>query len=213
MKRATLIFLGGALAAMTLSSIATAQRKSSSSRESGFTAYSLITERNIFDPNRTPKRRVTTTKPEATPTPTPIPVDKAKTIDLVGVWITERQRLAFVQGSLSKYSGTPEEGEEIAGWTVDSIILGRVLLKRQKEDGETETIEWPVGQRLREVSDGEWTLSGETPRDALGSGSMSGSSSSSSSSSASSSSSTGASGASTADILKRMRERRQRESQ
>jgi len=144
----------------------------------------MILVRNIFDPNRRPATRASNDEPTHLSEP-------AETVDLLGTWITDRQTVAFVEGSRSEFSGTRIEGGTVGGWRVLSIKSDFLILEN---DGKR--LEWPVGQRIERNGDGVWVVSGNAVLSSAPSATASASSTSEENED---------------DLLKKMRERRQRE--
>ena len=159
-----------------------------------FDEFKIITQRNIFDPNR--RRPGESRRNEERPKPVRIDY-----VNLVGAMSYEKGRFAFFDGSSSEYRKSVKPGDSIAGYKVADVTQNKVTL----ESGDKK-IELPVGGQLKREDEGEWRVN-STPESFASSGS---SSSSSSSSSESSSGSSGSSGASeeTNPILKRLLEQR-----
>ncbi len=157
------------------------------SQTQGFGEFRVIVERNIFDPNRRPFARPVETGPVET-------ADPAETVDLLGTWISNRQTVAFLEGSRPELSGTVEPGGRVGGWRVSGIENGRVVLEKGAEQ-----LDWPVGRRMERTDAGEWVLAGSAMPSANPAPSSSAGVSSSSR------------GDGDMDLLQRLRERRQRE--
>lgn len=148
-----------------------------------FSAFNLITERNIFDPNRMPHSG---------------PVVQAKTVDafsLVGTMSYSKGDFAFFDGTSADYKKVLKPAESIAGYTVLAIASDSVKLGRDNKQ-----IELPIGTQMRRQEDGTWS-------EVAGAGSYTSSSTASSSNSQSGPGSSGAE----SDILKRLMERREKE--
>lgn len=161
-----------------------------SSEASGFAAYEIIAQRNVFNPNRSAsKKNDDGDKPEPTPAP--------PTVDLLGTWVTDRQAVAFIEGADANLNGAPGVGDRVAGWTIGAIDTEKVVLEKEEQK-----ISWPVGRRLERGEGGEWKLAGAASPHAKTSSSSTGSSSASSRAD---------DNAGSDDMLKLMRERRQRE--
>jgi hypothetical protein len=164
-----------------------------------FDEFKLITQRNIFDPNR---RRPGAPRP-AEERPKPVRIDY---MNLVGAMSYEKGRFAFFDGSSSEYRKSVKPGDSIAGYKVADVTASKVTL----ESGDKK-IELPVGGQLKREDEGEWHLNSTTESFA-----SSGSSNSSSPSSSTSTATPGASSSSgtasetdeTNPILKRLLEQR-----
>lgn len=149
-----------------------------------YSAFKLVAERNIFDPNRTPHSAG--------------PAVQAKTTDsfsLVGTLSYSKGDFAFFDGTSADYKKVLKPNDTIAGYKVvevrpDSVKLGQG----------TNEVNLAVGVQMRHQESGGWLPSGDaTPYAA--------SSSSTSNPAASASAATGAE----SDVLKRLMERREKE--
>jgi hypothetical protein len=148
-----------------------------------YSAFKLITERNVFDPNRVPHR------PGAQPRP--------RTVDsfsLVGVMSYDKGTFAFFDGSNSDFRKALKEADTIAGFKVASIDNNAVKLVAG-----TNQFNLRVGTQLRREEGGAWVPSNQTETYA--------STSSSTSSTASASGSSGADN----DVLEKLRKKREQE--
>ncbi|HUS36595.1 MAG TPA: hypothetical protein VM680_14680 [Verrucomicrobiae bacterium] len=169
--------------------------------ESGsFDEFKLITQRNIFDPNR---RRPGAPRP-AEERPKPVRIDY---MNLVGAMSYEKGRIAFFDGSSSEYRKSVKPGDSIAGYKIADVTPSKVTL----ESGDKK-IELPVGGQLKREDEGEWRVN-STPESFASSGSPDSTSSSSTSTttpaSGSSNSSSSVTGSDeTNPILKRLLEQR-----
>lgn len=108
-----------------------------------FSAFKIISERNIFDPNRLP--------PRTTPPPPP-PI-----VDSFGLYGTadygESGPCAVFSGTHSEYHKVLETGGTIAGFTVDEI--GRDAVKLSSG---TNVMDLKVGMQMRRNADGIWSV-------------------------------------------------------
>lgn len=156
---------------------------SSSASPLDFSAFKLITERNIFDPNRMP-HTASTAQPKA--------VDA---FSLVGTMSYAKGDFAFFDGTSSDYKKVLRPSESIAGYTVLAVEPDSVKLTRDNKQ-----LELPIGSQLRRQEDGTWLESATT-----------GSYASATSSAASNSQSSAATSGSESDIIKKLMERRKEE--
>ena len=160
----------------------------------GFDEFKIITQRNIFDPNRSapgaPRRNVETPKPK-----------RIDYLNLVGAMSYDKGRFAFFDGTSSEYRKSVKPGDSIAGYKVAAVAQNQVTL----QNGDKK-IELPVGGQLKREDEGEWRVN-SAPETFATSGNSSDSSSSSSSSSSSGTNSSGSS-EETNPILKRLLEQR-----
>jgi hypothetical protein len=164
----------------------------------GFNEFKIITERNIFNPNRRAPGRSGRTEDRPKPT-------RVDYLNLVGAMSYEKGRFAFFDGSSSEYRKSVKPGESIAGYKVASVANDKVTL--QKDD---KKIELPVGGQLKREDEGEWRVNANA--ESFASSTNSSDSTSSSSVSQSSSSSSGPKSDSSSDesnpVLKRLLEAR-----
>ena len=136
-----------------------------------FSAFKLVTDRNIFDPTR----RGTTSNYRTRETSRP---RRTEYVTLVGTMnYEEKGPLAFFDGSASAYRKVLKPSESIAGYTVAEV--GTALVKLTTPSNE---LSLAVGMQLRKDEDGAWHVS-EAPSTSFESSERSYSSSSSSSSS------------------------------
>jgi hypothetical protein len=183
----------------TSTNTATADSAASTKDLAGFDEFKIITQRNIFDPNRRPPRRPGSGSEDQ---PKPRRIDY---LNLVGAMSYEKGRFAFFDGSSSDYRKSVKPGDTIAGYKVANVTQNNVTL----ESGDKK-IQLPVGGQLKREDEGEWRVN-SNPENFAASTNSSGSSSSSSSVSTSSSSSNSTSSSSTDEqnpILKRLLEQR-----
>ena len=165
-----------------------------SAEKQGFDEFKIITQRNIFDPNRSapgaPRRNVETPKPK-----------RIDYLSLVGAMSYEKGRFAFFDGTSSEYRKSVKPGDSIAGYKVADVAQNKVTLQNGDEK-----IELPVGGQLKREDEGEWRVNSAPETFATSNGSIE----SSSTSSSGSSSGTSSSGSSeeTNPILKRLLEQR-----
>ena len=157
MKRLTLIFLG--LATLAFAQGADRRRGGSGSSSSkapaaapasplapaqGYEAFNLILERNIFNPTRVGRTRVT--NDEKPP--------RADEITLVGIVRYDRQSFAVFHSPESSFRKEVGEGGEIAEFKVRRVDgEGVELLQGEKP------VKLAVAQQLKRVEGGEWTVS------------------------------------------------------
>lgn len=116
-----------------------------------FATFRIVTERNIFNPNRIGRSRDSDTPPPP----------RTETIALVGTMESGAKGLqAFFDSSDAAYRKALREGDTLAGYTVKKIHADRVELTA----GETATT-LAVSQQLQRKEGGEWTVSArEVPR-------------------------------------------------
>ncbi|HWW02217.1 MAG TPA: hypothetical protein VNZ64_21125 [Candidatus Acidoferrum sp.] len=149
-----------------------------------YSAFRMVAERNIFDPNRAPHNIVD--RPQR------------KTIEsfsLVGTMSYEKGDFAFFDGPSSDYKKVLKASGTIAGYKVLAVLPDSVTLARA-----TNELVLAVGAQLRRQDDGTWVQeAGAAAYDASPAGSNS-----------TAQPETAASGAES-DIIKRMMQRREKE--
>ena len=146
-----------------------------------YSAFRLVAERNIFDPNRSPRSSRAPTQP--------------KTVDsfsLVGTMSYEKGDFAFFDGSSSDYKKVLKTNDVIAGYKL--VAISPELVKILSG---TNQLELRVGAQMRRREDGSWERAAGSAAYAA----------SSTSSNQSDSSATGAE----SDVIKKMMQRREKE--
>ena len=108
-------------------------------------AFRLISDRNIFNPNRTGRRDRSTE--EAAP--------RIDTISLVGTMNSEKGLFAFFDGSDAAYRKALRIGEVVADFKVTQIAGDGAELERAGKP-----LSMKVGQQLRRPEGADWTLIG-----------------------------------------------------
>lgn len=111
----------------------------------GFESFRLITERNIFNPNRTVRRA---------PVPEEV-VPRVEVISLVGTMNSDRGLVAFFDGSEAALRKTLKTGESVGPFKVTRIATEGVEVER-----EGQSLPIRVGQQLRKPEGGEWSVVG-----------------------------------------------------
>ena len=184
-----LLALAGGLAAAPKETN-TAPRQSDRSGQADFTSFKIISDRNIFNANRTRRSAGGEDKKAS----------KVDDLTLVGTLIYEKGPYAFFEGSSSEYRKVLEAGKTIAGYKIGEITGSSVKL-----EAGTNTVELTVGMKMRREEEGEWeVVGGGGPR-----GSISSTASTSEGTSNASSPDSAAGGES--DIIKRLMQQREQE--
>jgi Tfp pilus assembly protein PilP len=111
-----------------------------------FDTFRVVSERNIFNPNRTGRRERTT---EEQP-------PRVDVISIVGTMESDRGLRAFFDGSDSSYRRAVRVGESVDKFKVTQISPNVVDLER---DGKNLSVR--VGQQLRRPEGADWDLVGE----------------------------------------------------
>jgi len=147
-----------------------------------YSAFRLVAERKIFDPNRSPRSFRAPTQP--------------KTVDsfsLVGTMSYEKGDFAFFDGSSSDYKKVLKTNDVIAGYKI--LVISPELVKIESV---TNQLELRVGAQMRRREDGSWERAA---------GGAAYAASSTSSNNQSDTSATGAE----SDVIKKMMQRREKE--
>jgi hypothetical protein len=128
---------------------ASAQRSRERDRNAGdaFAPFRTIGERNIFNPNRTPRQNAGRTAEVATG-----PADEV--IALVGTLDYEKGVFALFEGSDPAHRQALKAGARVAGLTITTIRPTEITLD---QDGRAARL--PVGGQLRRPPGGSWTVS------------------------------------------------------
>ena len=108
-----------------------------------YAAFKLVTDRNIFDPNRVPHR----------PGGQPV-VKTVESFSLVGVMSYDKGTFAFFDGTSSQYTKAVKLNDTIAGYKISKIDPNSVRLLAG-----TNQVELQVGMQLRRQESGDWVPS------------------------------------------------------
>ena len=169
-------------------------------------AFSLITERNIFNASRAGGRT-------ATPRETRRPA-RVDAFGLVGVMSYDKGTFAFFDGSGPDYRKALQTGGDIAGFQLVAIFPAAVTLQNGTN---SPALEMRLGMQMRREEEGEWKMGERTETfDSAGGSrrsSTGGRGEGPSLGSLSTGSTTGGGSADEADALERLRKRREQENQ
>lgn len=170
-----------------------------------FVDFKLITERNIFNPNR---GRFSSGQGDRAPARRPVQVDL---MTLVGALSYTKGDYAFFDGSSAQFRKTLKCGDSVAGYTIQSIHPNAVRLAAGDK-----TLEMTVGAQFRREDEGEWQFVARSEATALSASSNPDNSSGSATSSGSTTPTTDASpatggGGVADDILQRLMRKREQE--
>lgn len=111
-----------------------------------FEAFKLITQRNIFDPNR----RAGQSGPRRVD---PAALAKAEGFSLVGVGINDNVPTALFDGTDSKYCRVLQASNTIADYQIVKITFDHVELQAG-----TNQLKLPLGMQMKKVPGGDWQL-------------------------------------------------------
>jgi hypothetical protein len=164
-----------------------------------FPSFKLISERNIFNANRSKGR----TYQEPRRVEPERRYVRTESFALVGTMSYEKGRFAFFEGSSSQFNQVLKTSDTIGGFKITEVTPNSVKLASTSTNNQP--VELPVGMQLKRQDEGEWKLSERTdiPRSYASS-----SSSSYRSGSSSSSGSSRSSGPEDSEVLKRLMQRR-----
>ena len=152
-----------------------------------YQSFKIITDRNIFDPNRS-------SRSSRTGTERPRPA-RIESFALVGTMSYENGTYAFFDGTGSSYRKAVKTGDTIAGHKVADISGDRVKLEANGQQ-----IELNVGVQMRKQDEGEWQLAGRA--ESFGT---------SSPATAATEKTDSASGGEESDVLKKLMQKREQE--
>lgn len=105
-----------------------------------FSAFKLVTDRNIFDPNRYPHS-------DRTPRPRRTVSRSAPAFGLVGTMEYHKGMFAFFDGNSSDYRLVLQQNGVIAGYTVTGITLTGVTLKSAGTN--STSLDLKIGEQMR----------------------------------------------------------------
>jgi hypothetical protein len=160
-----------------------------------YSAFKVVVDRNIFDPNRTPRR-----PGDRGPRAAPKSVDS---LTLVGTMTYEKGSFAFFDGTSSDYKKALKLNDVVAGHKVTNIRPNSVKLAAG-----TNELELTVGMQLRREEDGPWSLAGQPGSYTAAAASTS---TSTSTGAVASTGSDAAASAAESDIIKKLMQRREKE--
>jgi hypothetical protein len=125
-----------------------------SGQKTSLSSFKLITDRNIFSPNRTPSRPMVYTRTSTRTTST-----KGESFTLVGTIEYEKGSFAFFDGTSGDYRKTLSLGGSIAGFHLTNISHSKVTLLQGSN-----AMEFKVGMLMKRDDNEEWFSS--DPNDA-----------------------------------------------
>ncbi len=162
-----------------------------------FSAFQIIIERNIFNPER--EKNVEEPEPEPVEEPA-----KTEELVLVGTLVTETNTYAFFEGTSTSFRRVLKAGDTIGGCTITSITVSNVTLQNEEQ-----TLALKVGRALTRKEGESWSISDQARPTSLAQRDTSRESSSRERERQTESSSTDDS--STDDLLNKLMERRRQE--
>jgi len=130
-------------------SLAEPTQASNSPNRLDFSAFKLVTERNIFDPRRSPR-----SAPRSTRNESPRRVVRSEYFTLVGIMDYEAQGpIAFFDGTSSQYQKVLKPADTIAGYKIAAIEPSAVKFAVGSNE-----FRLPLGMQLRRDSEGMWQI-------------------------------------------------------
>ena len=130
------------IALLSLASLASAQE----SNRNNFASFQVISQRNIFDPNREPRRAGRTRSNNRTRQ------SNVDAFSLVGIMSYGKGDFAFFDGTQSEYKKILESSGTIAGYKVTEITPTGVKLENGKQ-----VVQMKVGTQMQREEDA-WRL-------------------------------------------------------
>jgi hypothetical protein len=158
-----------------------------------YAAFKVIVDRNIFDPNRFPRRGPNLGAPSKS----------FDSLTLVGTMAYEKGTFAFFDGTSAEYKKALRVTDAIAGYKVTSIAPNGVKLASG-----TNQLELNVGAQLRREENGPWQLARQSASYAATPALTSTNAATTTTSTAGSDA---ASGGAASEVIKRLMQRREKE--
>lgn len=166
-----------------------------------YEAFSMIADRNVFNQSRFPRSSrggPDTNVVRRTP--------KIDSITLVGTMDYQKGKLAFFDGSSPQFKKAVKVGESVGSFKLVDVAPNTVKLSGEKLE-----IELKIGQALRREDDGEWQVSSLSVIGSAVGGLSTGGDKPAGSDGATGASAASGSGGSADDALKRLMEKRAKE--
>ncbi len=114
-----------------------------------FESFRVISERNIFNPNRSARSSRSPVRTEMDPER----AVRREAFALVGTMSYDQKRVAFFDGTSSEYRRAFHRADTIAGHKIAEISQNYVKL-----DADGQEVKLPVGMEMRKQGDGEWEI-------------------------------------------------------
>ena len=161
-----------------------------------YSAFRLVYERNIFDPNRRPSRIREPHQPSS----------RVESFSLVGTMSYDKGTFAFFDGTGSDYKKALKLSDSIAGYKITNITPDAVNLANG-----TNQVELRVGTQMRSEEGGPWVTSSQAQSYSDTPSNSSVASSPTASHLSSTDSSSNGNNGNESDVIKRMMQRREQE--
>lgn len=154
MKRShfILVLLWAALAGASRSGAADETNTTQSSSRTDYVSFRVISERNIFNPNRSGRssgRNYTRREPDRRV--------RSERFALLGTMTYEKGRFAFFDGSSSEFRKVLKPEDNIAGFKIVDVVP--TCVKLEMTNGQT--LELCVGMQMRKREQEDWQLAGK----------------------------------------------------
>jgi hypothetical protein len=117
---------------------------------SSYEGFQLIAERNIFNPNRSPRRERPSNIESEGPREQPV---RSESFALLGTLSSDQGRFAFFDGSSAEYHQVLKPADTIAGYLIADISQTFVKLETNGRN-----INLPVGMQMSRTGDAEWLV-------------------------------------------------------
>jgi hypothetical protein len=115
----------------------------------GLAGFRIISERNIFNPNRSTARTARSTSRGGTERKV-----KVDSFALLGTMSYEKGEFAFFDGSSPEYRKALKPADSIAGYKIADIGANHVRLEANGQ-----AVELRVGMQMKREGEAEWTVS------------------------------------------------------
>jgi hypothetical protein len=125
----------------------TNQVAADTSMATDWNSFKILYQRNIFNPNRNPRRAKETPRPRA---------PHYDSFTLVGTMSYEKGSFAFFDGSSSEYRKTLKLSDTIAGYRIAKITADSVSLA----GASNQLLRLPVGVQIKRPEGGRWAVAG-----------------------------------------------------
>ncbi len=122
-----------------------------------FSTFKILTERNIFDPNRSSRGNRYSAPSSDTPPPArPPPPAVVETFTLVGTLAYGENQMAFIDGPSSQYKRALRLNDTIAGLKLKSVAANQAAF-----DNDGKEISLRIGHQLRREDRREWQVNAQ----------------------------------------------------
>jgi hypothetical protein len=134
-------------AAIVLGALALRAQSAASGSVPAYDSFRIVSQRNIFDPNRSGMRTHITTRNHS----------HVDVVSLVGTMSYSKGKFAFFDGNSSQYRKVLQPGGVVAGYTIKDITTNAVTLALNGKE-----LEMNIGSQLRNEGQSGWQLTVES---------------------------------------------------